>query len=121
MTPCPGCSPTGDETWLRVIDAPAALGGRSYPDQGELTLELDDPLLQENSGTYAISAGGAQRVEGPAQLEAGTGAVAAVLLGAASWRALALSGLVRVNDPTALATADRLFNVPVQPHTGIYF
>ncbi|MBN3509268.1 GNAT family N-acetyltransferase [Mycolicibacterium nivoides] len=112
---------TRDETWLRVIDAPAALGGRSYPDQGELTLELDDPLLQENSGTYAISAGGAQRVEGPAQLEAGTGAVAAVLLGAASWRALALSGLVRVNDPTALATADRLFNVPVQPHTGIYF
>lgn len=112
---------TRDETWLRVIDAPAALGGRTYTDVGELTLKVDDALLQENSGTYAISGGGAQRIDGPAQLEAGADALAAALLGGTSWHALALSGLVRVNDASALATADRLFNVPVQPHTGIFF
>ncbi|MCV7287053.1 GNAT family N-acetyltransferase [Mycolicibacterium wolinskyi] len=112
---------TRDETWLRVVDVPAALGGRSYSDGGSVTLTVHDPLLRENSGTYAISAGGAENVGGTAQLEAGVEAVAAALLGGTTWRALALSGSVRVNDPEALAVADRLFSVPAQPHTGIFF
>lgn len=112
---------TRDETWLRVVDAAAALGGRTYTGDGEFTLKLNDALLQENSGTYLISSGGVQRVEAPAQLEAGAEAVAAVLLGATSWHTLALTGSVSVIDTHALATADRLFGVPVQPHSGIFF
>ncbi|MHC9293848.1 GNAT family N-acetyltransferase [Mycobacterium sp. LTG2003] len=112
---------TRDESWLRIVDVPAALGGRSYNDAGSVTLKVHDSLLQENSGTYAISAGGAESVGGCAQLEAGVEAVAAALLGATPWRTLALSGLVRVNDADALTAADRLFSVALQPHTGIYF
>lgn len=112
---------TRDETWLRIVDAAAVLGGRTYNDAGLVAVRVEDPLLQDNSRTYAISAGGAQAVDGAAQLTAGIDALAAALLGATSWSNLALSGLVRVDDPDALVTADRLFAVPVQPHTGIYF
>ncbi|ORA39929.1 GNAT family N-acetyltransferase [Mycobacterium aquaticum] len=110
-----------DETWLRIVDVPAVLGARTYNDGGAFTLRVHDELIPENSGTYSISASGAGTVSGEAQLEAGVGAVAAALLGATSWRTLALNGSVRVADPTALAAADRLFSVPLQPHSGILF
>ncbi len=113
---------TRDETWLRVIDAPAALGGRSYPDQESSPLSWTTRCCRRNSGTYAISAGGARtawkdRRSWKGRHRRGGG-------GAAGCRVVArprAEWIGEVNDPTALATADRLFNVPVQPHAGIYF
>jgi len=110
-----------DETWLRILDAAAALGGRSYRDAGVVTIAVHDPLLAHNTRTFAVSADGAVPVDGPAQLEAGIAAVSAALLGGTPWRALAAAGLVRVHDPEALARADRLFAVDLAPHTGINF
>lgn len=110
-----------DETWLRIVDAAAALAARDYNDGGSVTLRVHDALLPENSATYSISPSGAESTRGDAQLEAGIDAVAAALLGATSWRTLAFNGSVRVNEPAALVTADRLFSVPLQPHSGIFF
>ena len=44
-----------------------------------------------------------------------------MLLGGATWRSLALGGLARADDPSALAVADRLFAVPDAPYAGFFF
>jgi predicted acetyltransferase len=110
-----------DETWLRVLDVSRALGERTYSGDGSITVSVEDPLLQENSQTFAISASGVEVIDGRAQLDVGVEAVAAALLGATPWHTLALAGLVRVNDPAAVTTADRLFRADASPHTGISF
>jgi hypothetical protein len=54
-------------------------------------------------------------------LTIGVAALGAVLLGAVTWSALALAGLVEVRDAGALAQADALFGWWPAPHAGIYF
>ncbi len=110
-----------DETWLRVVDAHRALAARRYAGDGAVTVAVDDPLLPHNCATFAIAGGGAEETDRPAQLHAGVAGLAAVLLGGASWRSLAAAGLVRADDPEALAVAERLFAVPDAPYAGFYF
>lgn len=46
-----------EEHWmLRILDIKQALESRGYPQelQGELTLEIDDPLISENSGQWLL-------------------------------------------------------------------
>lgn len=110
-----------DETWLRVIDAPAALAARRYAGRGAVTIAVNDPLLPGNSGGFAISGDGPEPTARPAQLRVGVEGLAAVLLGGASWRSLAMAGLVRADDPAALIVADGLFAVPDAPYAGFFF
>ncbi|OBH05742.1 GNAT family acetyltransferase [Mycobacterium sp. E2699] len=110
-----------DETWLRVIDAEAALAGRRYAGDEMVTVAVDDPLLPRNSARFAVTAGGAEPTDRPARLHAGVEGLAAVLLGGTTWRSLAAAGLVRTDDPAALAIADRLFAVADAPHAGFFF
>lgn len=110
-----------DETWLRVVDVAQALSKRRYLGAGEITVAVNDPLLQSNSGTYAITGAGAEPTGRPAELEVDVEGLAGVLLGGATWRELALAGLARSADPRALDAADRLFAVPQAPHAGFFF
>ncbi|WP_163766910.1 GNAT family N-acetyltransferase [Mycolicibacterium parafortuitum] len=112
---------TRDETWLRVVDAAAALDARTYSGPGTITLHISDPLLQDNSGTFEISADGVRPSTATAALETGPVGLAAALLGATSWRTLALAGLAKATGPAAIALADGLFRTDQAPHTGIYF
>ncbi|WAJ45387.1 GNAT family N-acetyltransferase [Mycobacterium sp. Aquia_216] len=110
-----------DETWLRVVDAERALTARSYAGDGAITVAVNDPLLPKNSASFAISAGGAEPTTRAADLHVGIEGLGAVLLGGTSWRSLAVAGLVRADDPAALAAADQLFAVPAAPHAGTFF
>jgi len=114
-----GCRTTAvsDEQWLRLVDVPAALAARTYAG-GAVVIEVADPLLRHNCGTYRVAAGGARRTGEPAQLRLGVDALADIYLG--TWRpsALAQAGLVDVRDPVALAAADQLFAGPVAPWCG---
>ncbi|MDT5154728.1 MAG: hypothetical protein QOI01_6461 [Mycobacterium sp.] len=110
-----------DETWLRVIDVAAALDARRFAGDGSVAVFVEDPLLAHNSATFEISAGGVRNTESPAELTIGVAALGAVLLGAVTWSALALAGLVEVRDAGALAEADALFGWWPAPHAGIYF
>jgi predicted acetyltransferase len=108
-----------DEQWLRLIDVPAALAARSYAAAaGAVVIEVIDPLLEGNRGTYRVSAEGAQPSVALAQLRLGVAALADIYLG--TWRpsALAQAGLAEVRDPAALAVADRLFAAPAVPWCG---
>ena len=106
-----------DEQWLRLVDVPAALAARTYLGDA-VVIEVTDPLLGHNRGTYRIAAEGIRRTGEPAQLRLGVAALADVYLG--TWRpsALAQAGLVDVRDRCALPAADRLFASPIAPWCG---
>ncbi|MBW0019463.1 MAG: GNAT family N-acetyltransferase [Mycobacterium sp.] len=110
-----------DETWLRVVDVGAALSVRGYAGEGSIIVTVDDPVLQSNSGSFVITADGAEPTDRPAQLHVGIEGLGAVLLGGASWRSLAAAGLARADNSATLVAADRLFAVPEAPHAGFYF
>ena len=110
-----------DETWLRVVDAQAALVARRYAGDGAVTVAVKDSLVPSNSVSLRITGDGAQPTDGQPQLHVDVEGLGAVLLGGATWRDLALAGLARVDDPAALVVADELFAVPVAPYAGFYF
>ncbi len=110
-----------DETWLRVIDAPRALAARHYGGDGVVTIAVKDGILPGNSGRFTVAGSGAEPTERRAQLEVDIEGLAAVLLGGTTWRDLAVAGLARPDDPSAIAVADRLFAVPDAPHAGFFF
>jgi predicted acetyltransferase len=110
-----------DETWLRVVDAEKALAARRYAEDGAVTIAVNDPLLQNNSASFTIAGGGAEPTNRRAQLHVGVEGLAAVLLGGATWRGLAVAGLAQAGDPAALVIADRLFAVADAPYAGFFF
>lgn len=110
-----------DETWLRIIDVRKALAARGYEGDGSVTVAVDDPLLPENSASFTIASDGAEPTDRRADLHVGVEGLASVLLGGATWRSLAVAGLVGFEEPAALFVADRLFTVPQAPYAGFYF
>jgi predicted acetyltransferase len=112
---------THDETWLRVVDVEKALSARQYEGDGDVIVAVDDPLLSDNSITVAITGDGAEQTDRRPQLRVGVAGLAAVLLGGATWRSLAVAGLAHAENPSVLAAAARLFAVGEAPHAGFYF
>jgi predicted acetyltransferase len=112
---------THDETWLRVVDVEKALSARQYDGDGEVIVAVADPLLSDNSISVAITGDGAEQTDRRPQLRVGVAGLAAVLLGGATWRSLAVSGLAHAENPSVLAAAERLFAVREAPHAGFFF
>jgi predicted acetyltransferase len=112
---------THDETWLRIIDARSALTARQYVGDGSVIVAVNDPLLPNNSVTFAIAGDGVEATEQRAQLHVGVEGLGAVLLGGVTWRSLAIAGLAHADEPAALLVADRLFAVPDAPYAGVFF
>lgn len=110
-----------DETWLRVIDAQTALAARKYGADGAVTIAVKDPLVPGNSGSFTVTAAGAEPTDRRAQLYTGIEGLGAVLLGGTTWRSLVIAGQARADDRAAVALADRLFAVPDAPHAGFFF
>jgi predicted acetyltransferase len=112
---------THDETWLRIVDVEKALAARQYADDEAVTIAVDDPLLAQNSTVVTVTGDGAERTDQSPQLHVGIAGLAAVLLGGATWRSLAIAGSARADHPTHLATADRLFRWDDAPFAGFFF
>jgi predicted acetyltransferase len=115
-----------DQTWLRLVDVPAALTARTYAAGEPVVIEVDDPLLPANSGRYLVGPDGAARIDKPSldtapDLSAGVSALAAAYLGGTRWATLGVSGQAREHRPGALAAADLLFTTPVAPFAGTGF
>jgi predicted acetyltransferase len=112
---------THDETWLRVVDVEKALSARQYEGDGDVIVAVADPLLSDNSISVAISGDGPEQTDRRPQLRVGVAGLAAVLLGGATWRSLAVAGLAHAENPSVLAAAERLFAVREAPHAGFFF
>jgi predicted acetyltransferase len=117
---------TADETWLRLVDAPAALAARTFAAApGSVLLAVHDPLLPDNAGVYRIGADGAERV-GPLgacepELSCDVAALAMAYLGDRRPSTLAATGWWTAHDATALARADVLFATDTVPWCGTHF
>lgn len=115
----------GDETWLRLVDVPAALAARGFGAAPPVVLAVHDALLPDNAGVYRITADGADRV-GPLgacepELSCGVDALAMAYLGDRSPSALAATGWWTAHDPDAPARAGALFATDTAPWCGTHF
>ena len=101
-----------DNLWLRILDVPAALEGRSYLADGRLVLDVRDPFGPWAAGRVEIDVedGNARcrPSDAPGDLTLGAGDLAAVYLGGVSPTVLARAGRIE-GSPEALRLADALF------------
>jgi predicted acetyltransferase len=114
-----------DDLWVRLVDVSAALAVRRYDGEGRVLLEVDDPFLPEQGGTFELVVAGGEarctRVEAPADLALGTAALAAAYLGGVRLVRLADAGLVVERAPGALLRGDALFATARAPWCGTMF
>lgn len=116
-----------DETWLRIVDVPAALAARSWGGGSRnaaepVLLGVHDPLRPGNTGIYRIGDGPAERVGNvDPQIECDVAGFAAAYLGDRAPSLLAATGWWRAPDPAALPRADTLFATGSIPWCGTYF
>ncbi len=55
-----------DEQWVRILDLDAALSARTYgPGRHSVSVRVHDPMFATNTGTWTISADGAERNDRP--------------------------------------------------------
>lgn len=107
--------------WLRIVDVPAALAGRAYGLDGDLTLRIHDPLVDANDGTWRLDVEGGRAQVSPVEgspepdLELGIDALAAVYLGGMRPSALARAGRLTAYSVDALVAAETFFASPVAP------
>lgn len=109
----------GDGLWLRFVDLPAALGARAWTGTGRLTLDVADPFLPEQGGTWTLTvedgAGACTRGSGPADLALDTEGLAACYLGDTRPAALLAAGRLRERTPGAARRLDALLGVTDAP------
>ena len=111
-----------DEQWLRIVDVELALAVRSYqPVAGSAIVQVTDPLLPANDGTWRVSPAGAMRTHEEPQLATDIAGLSTVYLGGPSWSEAAAIGLVDVRDARALPIADALFASRPLPFCGTFF
>ena len=114
-----------DGMYVRIVDVPATLEARRYPDDGRLVIELRDRFLPEVGGRFEldVSAGSAScaRTERDPDLACTINELAAAYLGGARWTQLAQANLVKELREGALFEADRVFAWPVAPWSAFSF
>jgi predicted acetyltransferase len=102
---------------LRLLDVESALAGRWYGGDGAAVIEVLDPVLPQNAGSFRISAAGCEPSRDRPELTCPAGPLAAVYLGDASFAELHRAGLVTVHVAGALERADALFGTALRPWT----
>ena len=110
-----------DETWLRLLDVPAALSARTYRRGEPVVLGVRDAYLPENAGSYRVAADGVTRVDDAPELVLDVDVLASTYLGDVSFTTLAGTRRLDVVEPGALARADALFEVSETPWSGTFF
>ncbi len=114
-------SEADDDLWLRIVDVPAALAGRTFGVAAPVVIEVVDSLLPANSGRYRIGPQGTERTGAAPALTMTADVLAMLYLG--TWRASALAaiGRITVAEPAALPAADQLFAVDRPAWNGSLF
>ena len=111
--------------WIRLVDVAAALQGRGWTADGELSITVrDDPLAPWNTGSYrlTVSGGAADVSPCPAatDIEISVKALASLYVGRRSARELSAWGLL-TGDADAVRRADALFATRYAPHCPDHF
>ncbi|WP_448629789.1 GNAT family N-acetyltransferase [Cellulomonas soli] len=116
-----------DNVWVRLVDVPAALRGRRYAGDVDVTLAVRDGRLSQNTATWRLRADAfgdhvqVERTHEPAALAMDVRELGAAYLGGRTLTALAAAGLVEVREPAALGAASAAFSWPVAPVSSWVF
>lgn len=107
-------SALGDGLWIRITDLPKALAARAYAAPVDVVLEVTDPLLEQNTGRWRLTAGPDGKATctpttDPADLVCTVLELGSAYLGATSLAALAAAGTVRELTPGTLRQATTAF------------
>jgi predicted acetyltransferase len=105
----------GDGLWVRLVDVGAALSGRTYPEDGELVLEVRDSFCPWNEGRWRLAGGAAERTDAAADLALDVAALGSAFLGGIRVEQLAQGGGVEELRPNAIERADGLFRHGLHP------
>jgi predicted acetyltransferase len=105
----------GDGLWIRLVDVGAALAGRTYPEDGELVLDVRDEVCPWNERRWRLAGGTAEPTDAAADLSLGVTALGAVYLGGVSVAALVQGGQVEERKPGAIERADRILRHGLHP------
>ena len=101
-----------DTLWVRILDVPKALEGRSYLADGRLILDVRDPFGPWATGRFELTVEGAQAscrpTDASPDLTVGADDLAALYLRAVSGSTLARASRIE-GPPEALRLADALF------------
>ena len=96
-----------DGIWLRVVDVPSALAGRSLASPGRVTIEVaSDPHFPENVGSWTIEDGIVRRARLRPDVRLPVAALGCAYLGGHSFVALVRAGLVEEVTRGGAARAD---------------
>jgi predicted acetyltransferase len=99
----------GDGLWLRVVDVPAALSGRTYGDSAPLVLEVRDAVCEWNDGHWRLDGGRCERTDEEPDLALDVSTLGSAYLGAVSFAQLREALRVEELRRGAVARADALF------------
>jgi predicted acetyltransferase len=105
----------GDGLWVRLVDIGAALSGRTYPEDGELVLEVRDSFCPWNEGRWRLAGGAAERTDAAADLALDVAVLGSAFLGGIRVAQLAQGGGVEELRPEAIERADGLFRQGLHP------
>jgi predicted acetyltransferase len=98
-----------DALWVRIVDLPAALSGRTYGEGGPLVLEVRDAVCEWNDGRWKLETGVCERTDDEPDLALDVSALGSAYLGAVPFRQLRDALRVEELRPGAIERADALF------------
>jgi predicted acetyltransferase len=98
-----------DALWVRLVDLPAALAGRTYGEGGPLVLEVRDAICDWNHGRWRLEGGSCERTDAEPDLSLDVGVLGSAYLGAVSFAQLREALRVEELRRGAIERADALF------------
>ncbi|MBA2295351.1 MAG: GNAT family N-acetyltransferase [Actinobacteria bacterium] len=102
-----------DALWVRVVDVPRALAGRSYAGRGRVTLEVtSDGHFPENVGSWTIEDGSVRRARRRPDVRVPVEALGSAFLGGIPFAELEAAGHAEEAARGGIARADALFGAP---------
>jgi predicted acetyltransferase len=114
-----------DAMWLRLLDLPAALSGRSYASDLDVTLEVTDRQFDQNAGKWRLSGGpdGAtcERTRASADISLDIRSLGAALLGGTTLTSHARAGWLHEHTPGSVSAASAAFRSELAPYCPFVF
>jgi predicted acetyltransferase len=104
--------------WLRIVDVAAAIEARGFARDGSISIEVHDPLLEANSGTWRVEVDGgrarATKTTDDGAIRLGMPELAAVYLGQFTFVQMLAAGRV-AGAADAVARADEMWRTDRAP------